>query len=175
MESENEVLMVLANFNFNDDEYEYTKKMFDDNGIEVTIAAAEHEDCASVSGKTVETNVSMQNAVIDNFKAVVFIGGPGVDAYFTDDSALELARNFYNANKIVAAICWAPVILARAGILTGRKATVWEGAITEMQKAGVKLTGEEVTIDGTIVTANGPEAAIAFGQAIVNSINSLAK
>jgi len=172
MESGNEVIMVLANYNFNDDEYDYTRKALDDNGIEVQIAAAEHGECTSVAGKTVDTDISLQNVTPDNFRAIIFIGGPGVDSYFNDDNALGLAQKFFKANKIVGAICWAPMILAKAGILAQRKATGWDGAKEEMIAAGVIYTGEKITVDNTIVTAIGPESAFDFGQTIVGMINS---
>lgn len=172
MDSGNEVLMVLANYNFNDDEYEYTRKAMDDNGIAVKIAAAEHGECTSVTGKTIDTDISLQNVIPDNFRAIIFIGGPGVDTYFNDDNALGLAQKFFKANKIVAAICWAPVVLAKAGILAQRKATSWVEAKKDMIAAGAIYTGEKVTVDDVIVTAIGSEAALDFGQTIVGLINS---
>ena len=172
MESGNEVLMVLANYNFNDDEYEYTRKALEDNGIGIKIAAGEHGECTSVTGKTVDTDLSLQNVLMDNFRAIIFIGGPGVDSYFTDDYALGLAQKFFKANKIVGAICWAPMILAKAGILAQRKATSWAEAKDEMIAAGAIYTGEKVTVDDMIVTAIGSESALDFGQKIVSMINS---
>lgn len=171
MGSENRVLMVLANFNFNDDEYEYTRKMLDDSGIEIKIAAGEPGECISVTGKNVDVDINLSNALPDEYKALIFIGGPGVDSYFTDGDALELAQKFFQEKKIVAAICWAPVILARSGILAGRKATVWNGAKNDLEKAGAIYSGDKVTVDNTLVTADGPDSALDFGQTIVNMIN----
>lgn len=173
MEAENEVLMVLANYNFNDDEHDYTQKALEDSGIKIRIAAAEHGECTSVTGKTIDTDISLQNIVPDNFRAIIFIGGPGVDTYFNDDSALNLAREFFKSNKIVAAICWAPVILAKAGILTQRRATCWDGAKNDLVSSGAIYTGEKVTVDGTIVTADGPESALDFGKKIVEMLGSI--
>ena len=172
MEAENEVLMILANYNFNDDEYDYTRKALEDNGIGIKIAAGEHGECTSVTGKNVDTDMSLENIIPDNFRAVVFIGGPGVDLYFTNDNALQIAKNFFKANKIVGAICWAPVILARSGILAQRRATSWDGAKADLTAAGAVYTGEKITVDNVIVTASGPESALDFGQQIVSLINS---
>ena len=84
--------------------------------------------------------------------------------------ALSLAQKFFNANKVVGAICWAPVILARSGILARRKATCWDGAKDDLVKAGATYTGEKVTVDNTIITADGPESALDFGQTIVKAL-----
>jgi len=163
--------MVLANYNFNDDEYEYTRKMLDDSGVEVKITAGEPGECISVTGKNIDVDTNMSNVLLDDFRAVIFIGGPGVDSYFTNSDALDLAKNFFQEKKIVAAICWAPVILARSGILTGRKATVWDGAKNDLIKAGAIYSGDKVTVDDTIITADGPDSALDFGQTIVNLMN----
>lgn len=168
MGNENQVLMVLANYNFNDDEYEYTRKIFDDNNIEVKITAGDPGECESVAGKNLDVDMSMQNISASDFKAVVFIGGPGVDSYFNNGDALELAQKFSKENKIVAAICWAPVILARAGLLLQRKATVWDGAKDDLVTAGAIYTADKVCVDGNLITADGPDSALDFGQSIVN-------
>lgn len=172
MGSENQVLMVLANYNFNDDEYEYTRKTLDDNSIGVKIVAGDPGECTSVTGKNIDVDMSFQSVISDDFRAIIFIGGPGVDLYFTDSDVLSLAQKFFKENKIVAAICWAPVILARAGLLAQRKATVWEGAKDDLIASGVIYTGDKVTVDGTLITADGPDSAVDFGQTVVNMLNS---
>ncbi len=166
MESENQVLMVVANYNYNDDEYEYTRKALEDNGIGIKITAAEPGVCTSVTGNSIDVDLSLSSVIVDDYKGIIFIGGPGVDEYFSNDEVLDLARKFFDANKIVGAICWAPIILARSGILAHRKASVWDGAKNDLTKAGGIYTGQKVTIDDLIVTADGPEAALEFGQKI---------
>ncbi|MEN6511444.1 MAG: DJ-1/PfpI family protein, partial [Chloroherpetonaceae bacterium] len=64
-------------------------------------------------------------------------------------------------------ICLAPVILANAGILKGKKATVSGTESKTIEVKGAKYTEPGVTIDGLIVTANAPRASRRFGQAIV--------
>ena len=77
-----------------------------------------------------------------------------------------MARSFAEAGKVVAAICIAPVILARAGLLKGKRATVFPDGIPELEKAGAVYTAQSVERDGRIITGNGPEAAEAFGREI---------
>ncbi|MBC7348303.1 MAG: DJ-1/PfpI family protein, partial [Clostridia bacterium] len=68
--------------------------------------------------------------------------------------------------KVLGAICLAPVTLANAGVLAGRKATVFSPEAKRLEAAGAKYTGAGVEIDGRIVTASGPENAKDFGEAI---------
>ena len=72
--------------------------------------------------------------------------------------------------KIIAAICIAPVTLANAGILNGKKATVFPSGKNDLIRNGAKYTGDSVTVDGNIITANGPMAAEAFGKKIVEML-----
>ncbi|MEK7136703.1 MAG: DJ-1/PfpI family protein, partial [Patescibacteria group bacterium] len=80
---------------------------------------------------------------------------------------------------MLGAICIAPTILARAGVLRGKKATVWDPSTGSGQVAlptpsqvlrecGAQYTGEAVTVDGKIVTANGPAAAEEFGRRLAS-------
>lgn len=171
MQQDRQALMVLPLMNFNQDEYEYTRRALEDNGIRVMIAASELGVCTGVSGITIDADFGFDSIDPDNYDGIVFIGGPGVDAYFSNDKALELANKFFNANKTVGAICWAPVILAKAGILSRRKTTGWDGAKADFENAGAIYTGDKVTVDDVIVTADGPESALKFGQQVAEMIN----
>jgi protease I len=59
--------------------------------------------------------------------------------------------------------------LAKARVLEGRKATVWDSGGEQaalLEKYGAEYTGDTVTVDGLIVTANGPAAAEEFGRTL---------
>ena len=66
----------------------------------------------------------------------------------------------------VAAICLAPVILANAGVLKGRRATVAGTEAKTIESRGAKYMGPGVTVDGNIVTGNAPKSSRLFGQKI---------
>jgi protease I len=78
-----------------------------------------------------------------------------------------LARDFYDSGKIVAAICLAPAILAKAGLLSGVKATCTPDEEENLVAGGAEYTGAPVEVDGKIVTGSGPDAARRFGEKIV--------
>jgi protease I len=104
---------------------------------------------------------------------VVFVGGSGSKQYFEDPEALEIAKKAYEKGKIVAAICIAPVILANAGILKGKKATVHHGNEQELEKKGANYINQNVVKDGKIITACGPSAAREFGNTIAKEIKNV--
>ncbi|MEM3519623.1 MAG: DJ-1/PfpI family protein, partial [Candidatus Hadarchaeales archaeon] len=99
--------------------------------------------------------------------AIIFVGGSGSSLYFNDPTALAIAKEAFTKKKVVGAICIAPVILANAGVLKGKNATVWDGEFVEkIERGGAKFVNRPVVVDGNVVTANGPQAAREFGRAI---------
>lgn len=161
------VLMVLANHDFRDEEYLETYEALFSAGIGVKIAALSNEDCVGISGTTVSTDFTLDEVSVDQFDGIVFIGGVGIEGYIHDESIHNVVRAFFSADKLVAAICWAPAILAQAGVLTGKKATGWSGAKNDLEKGSATYTGETITVDGKIITADGPDSAMAFGNELV--------
>ena len=65
--------------------------------------------------------------------------------------------------KLIAAICAAPTVLAHAGILKGKKATVYPGMEDQIRDAGAEFLDDLVVVDGNIVTSRGPSTAMLFG------------
>ncbi len=163
-------LLVISPTNFKDEEYFTPKEILEENDIEVITASLKTE-AKSVAGKKVAVDVLLDKATT-NYDAIVFIGGPGASIYFDNTKAHSLAKEFNNKGKIVAAICIAPVTLANAGVLEGKQATVWNGDyIDKIESKGATYTGEDVTVDGNIITANGPGAAKEFANEIVEKLS----
>lgn len=89
-------------------------------------------------------------------------------AQITSDESLQLlAKKFYEAGKLTAAICVAPAILAKAGVLSGKKATSWSGAVDDLKNGGAIYVNEQVVRDGQLITADGPSAAASFAKKII--------
>jgi protease I len=163
------VLMVIAPNDFRDEEFFDTKEILEQAGIEVTVVNSTGQPSKSMFGKIVTPDRNFYNIDIDDFDAIAFVGGQGAPAYFDSRQAYNLAKEFNESGKIVAAICIAPVILARAGLLSGKKATVFPSGRNDINAVGT-YTGNKVEKDGNIITACGPEAAIDFGKAIVEAL-----
>lgn len=173
-------LLIVAPENFRDEEAFYTKEELEKAGIEVTVASTRKGICRGMLGGTIEAEKALTEVNVSEYDAIVFIGGSGIPTVRADPRAVEIAREAFKQGKIVGAICWAPTILAKAGILQGRRATVWYGNDPEYGKTtaevlemyGAKYTGEPLTVDGNIVTANGPGAARNFGRKIAELIGN---
>jgi 4-methyl-5(b-hydroxyethyl)-thiazole monophosphate biosynthesis len=93
-------------------------------------------------------------------------GGPGSRALRDDERVLALVRSFARSNKLVAAICAAPIALEAAGVLAGRRATSYPG--NELPSA--RYVGDRVVSDGNIVTSRGPGTALDFAFTLVERL-----
>jgi len=120
-------------------------------------------------GKVVNPDKNFYDVDTKDYDAVVFVGGTGSSAYFNNQKALDLAKQFYDSGKVTAAICIAPTILANAGVLSGKKATAFPSERSNVNAVGT-YTGSSVEVDGKIVTGSGPEAAVEFGKKIVETL-----
>jgi len=171
MSNEKRVLMVIAPHDFQDHEYFDTKESLISMRINVDTASARAGSCISTHGKTVVVSLGLESVDQHLYDGIVFVGGSGVEELFQNQKALDLASEFYQTEKIVAAICWAPVILVKAAVLgAGKKATCWEGAKNDLITAGVQYLEEDVVVDRKIITAEGPTVAHQFGQAIAHAL-----
>jgi protease I len=168
------VLMIIAHRNFRDEELLHTKSELESAGIKVTVASTSLSIAVGMFGAKTTPNILISNVNVEDFDAILFVGGSGAETYFNDPIAHNIAKEAYQKNKVVGAICIAPGILANSGILNGKKATVWNGKyVSILRNGGAIYTGESVTVDGNIITANGPAVASKFGKTIVNVLSKL--
>lgn len=161
------VLMVVAPENFRDEEFLEPKKVFENNGITIEVASKGVSVAKGTYGAETAVDKNISEVNVKEYAAVVFIGGGGAATYLDDATAFGIAKAAYDSQKVVAAICIAPSILANAGLLEGRKATAFSSEKDNLESKGATYTGEAVTVDRRIVTANGPAAAKLFGEEIV--------
>jgi len=165
------ILMVIAQQDFRDEELFKPKEVFEGAGASVFVAAPRNETATGMLGGKVQPDFAISDVNASEFDAVVVVGGSGSPKYLWDDTQLRnLVRDAYAGGKVVAAICLSPVVLARAGILKGKSATVFPSsdAVAELKKGGAIYKDKSVVIAGRIVTGRDPASAEAFANAIVS-------
>ncbi|MEM5766293.1 MAG: DJ-1/PfpI family protein [Candidatus Aenigmatarchaeota archaeon] len=165
------VLMIIAPNNFRDEELLKPKEILEKARAEVKVASKGVKEARGMMGSIVSVDLDISEAEVQNYDAIIFVGGTGAEIYFNDSTALGIVRKAYEQGKVIGAICIAPSILANAGILEGKKATSWPSETSNLEANGVRYTGESVTVDGKIITAKGPEAASQFGKAIAEALS----
>lgn len=103
----------------------------------------------------------------EEFDAIVLPGGaPGFINLKNDERVLGLLREMNRSGKYVCAICAAPSVLIKAGVLEGRKATVSPSGREEM-KASTEYVDERVVADRGLVTSQSPGTAMEFALKLV--------
>jgi protease I len=160
-------VFIIAHDKFRDEELFEPKKVLEDSGVEVVVASSSMDTAGGMLGATYKPDMLYEDINVEEFDAVVFIGGTGASEYWEDPKAHEIARKAWGDRKLVGAICIAPVTLAKAGLLSGKRATCFSSTRGDLESAGAELTGGGVARDGKIVTGEGPSAARAFGEEIL--------
>jgi protease I len=160
------VLMIIAPARFRDEELFITQQELENAGHETIIASTITGNCPGSRGGFATATQTLAEVQTQDYDAVVFVGGGGAKTYYTNHQALSIAKEMHSQGKIVAAICLAPVILANAGLLQGKSATVAGTEAKTIESKGATYTGPGVTVDGNIVTGNAPKSSRRFGQEI---------
>ena len=163
-------VMIIAQNGFKDEELFQPKEILENSGIEVQVASTTLGFAKSVGGQDFKPQLLVKDINVMDFDAVIFVGGAGATQYWDDPLAHKIAQDAYNSGRVVAAICIAPVTLAKAGILKGKRATVWSTDSGQLIVAGAKYSGNNIERDGKIITASGPFAAREFGEELVKAL-----
>ncbi|MBQ3635082.1 MAG: DJ-1/PfpI family protein [Bacteroidales bacterium] len=140
-------------------------------GVEVKlISIGEEYFVESSHGVTVVADLLLTEGVGD-FDLLMLPGGmPGSKSLRDSEAVIELVKKAGAEGKVVSAICAAPIALAKAGVLNGRRATCFPGFEAEISAGGATHTGERVTVDGKVITGIGAGAALEFGVALLSSL-----
>jgi len=164
------VVMIIAPSNFRDEELFVTKKVLENGGIEIKVASVKKTSIHGMLGGSVIPDLKLDEINLDEFDGIIFVGGIGAQFYWGYEPALKLAQEAFEKGKVIGAICIAPVILANAGILEGKKSTVWRSEAGRIKAKGAIYIEESVVKDGNIITASGPQAAEKFGKMIAQAL-----
>ncbi len=109
---------------------------------------------------------------IDNdYDALILPGGmPGTSNLDANEKVKQMILEFKTNRKLLAAICAAPLVFGKLGVLKNKKATCYPSF--EEHLHGADVVNEDVVVDGDVITGKGPGTALAFGLAIVEKLLS---
>lgn len=166
-------LMVLAPKNFRDEEYRTPALKMERAGITVHVAGPTSGPYTGMLGKVVSPDLTLGEVNVDDYDAVIVVGGSGSKDYLWNNSKLMgILSEASKKKKTIAAICLSGAVLAKAGILKDKKATVSPSgeSIRLLQWNGAEYVKEGVVVDGNIITAEGPSNSDEFADAIIESL-----
>ncbi len=164
------ILLILAGKDFNEDEYLVIKSVLSRENFKLFIASDAHSLCVGKRGMKVRADVSFFNMRESNFGAVVLIGGNGIKSYWDNANLHNLVNAFNKSNKIIGAICSAPVILSRAGLLNEKEATCYPNDKKELERDGAVYIDKPVVFRKNIITARDVSSANEFATTIAEML-----
>ncbi len=133
--------------------------------IPVVTAGLTSRRVEGAHGICMEADMLLVDVEATHFSGIILPGGQASWTLRDTPAVLKLLREMNAAGKLVAAICAAPMALAKAGVLGGHSATCYPAAeVEEIVKAAATELGTTPTVtDGNIITGRGPGAALEFG------------
>jgi len=140
-------------------------------GFELSLVGLTDEFVISARGITLQADCILESAEFHTADAIVLPGGlPGATNLRSCPLLIDELKKAFSSGRVTAAICAAPIVLARAGLTAGKKVTGYPG--TEKMEPGLVYTGNLVEVDGTVITGKGPGAAFGFAAAIAVALGT---
>ncbi|MBE6355758.1 MAG: DJ-1/PfpI family protein [Lentisphaerae bacterium] len=162
------VLLILAD-GFEEIEALGTADVLRRLGVEVVLAGLGGEFAAGAHAMKIAVDVPLAQVTGDDFDAVILPGGmPGSANLDKDPDVDRLLKQFALENKLIAAICAAPFVLAKRGLLDGKVFTMYPGFDHEL--GGLRYTSNPAEVSGNTVTGKGPGAVFAFARAVAEKL-----
>lgn len=175
------VLLIVSYQGYQPYEYGITRKVLQQAGFKVVVGSNKHGTAHAKPTDLpnpydhVVVDIQVSEAKPEDYHGIFLIGGPGALDCLDTSVVHKLVKDAYKHNRLVGAICISPRILAHAGILSGKSATGWnddDKLENIFAEHNVTYIPQPVVVDHTIITADGPQAAQAFGTIIVEVVNS---
>ena len=138
-------------------------------GVEVVVASLAGSPVTGSHGIRLAADTPLAALAEQDFDMIALPGGmPGADHLKKDPRIAALIRRLHGAGRPVAAICAAPMVLAAAGVLDGRRATSFPGFLADA--GGATVVADAVVVDGGVITSRGPGTALDFSLALVEAL-----
>lgn len=135
--------------------------------VDVALVGVSADLITSSLGVTVKADMLFRDICTDDMEMLIIPGGqPGVDNLWKNPSVRELVKNAYSKNIPIGAICAAPIILARLGILDGKDAVCYPSCKSELSAAHY-MPDTATAKDGNIITARAAADAFEFSFLIL--------
>lgn len=169
-------VLIIATDGFEQSELFKPREALIDAGATVTLASIGTDPIQGMEhdvekAQTITPDCTLAEVDAADYDALVIPGGTtNPDKMRMEAEALRIVRDFFAADKPVAAICHGPWLLAEAGVIEGRTLTSWPSIRTDLKNAGATVVDQEVAIDGALITSRKPDDLDAFTDALIEAI-----
>jgi len=136
--------------------------------IEVITAGLAPGPVRGSRGTVLVPDTTLATVLDQTFDMIVLPGGqPGATNLERDTRLIALLKSMADHGRYTAAICAAPKVLAVAGLLDGKQATSFPGALDPKQFPKIRIESRAVVRDGNVLTSRGPGTAMDFSLALI--------
>ncbi|MES2339541.1 MAG: type 1 glutamine amidotransferase domain-containing protein [Pseudomonadota bacterium] len=168
-------VLILATDGFEQSELFDPRQALLDAGARVTLASLKTDPIQGMKhdekGDTIAPDITVDDVDTSDYDALLLPGGvANPDTLRMNDRAVEIVGEFMDEDKIVAAICHGPWLLAEADVIDGKTLTSWPSIRTDLENAGADVVDQEVAIDGNLITSRKPDDIPAFNAALIDAL-----
>lgn len=168
MELNGKRVLILVETFYNEFEFWYPYYRLKEAGAQVTVVGSGSADTYhSKAGLAVTVDTTADKVAVADYDGVVIPGGYAPDHMRRYPAMVSLVKGFFEAGKLVAAICHAGWVLVSAEIVRGRTLTSYFSIKDDLVNAGGNWVDKEVVVDGNLVTSRTPDDLPAFMRAIL--------
>ncbi len=168
-------VLMIATDGFENDELFGPRQALLDAGATVTLASITTDPIQGEKNgekaDTIKPDLVLADVDTEEFDALVIPGGvSNPDKMRMQGRAVQIVEEFMDDEKIVAAICHGPWLLAEADVLEGRRVTSWPSIRTDLSNAGASVLDEQVVVDRNLITSRKPDDIPAFNEALIAAL-----
>jgi len=144
-------------------------------GVEVVSASLDSNQVITASrGVQLVAQATLDDVLNQKFDMVVLPGGlPGANYLEEDSRVLKILQQTVSHGGFSAAICAAPKVLVKAGLLDNKKATGYPGIIDKSPAIGMSYINQPVVEDGQVITSRGPGTAMDFALELLEKLQGV--
>lgn len=163
-------LIIAPQREFQDEEMFQTKFTLESASIQITVASNRSGRITGSLGAVGQADLALNDIKVEDYDAIVFIGGAGAVPLASNARAKELVRQAAAQKKVLAASGTAVLILASTDVVKSAKITGLPAHQQLLALAGAVYTGAMVERDGNLITSVGPLVAPQFARTIVDTL-----
>lgn len=170
------VAVVVDNY-FEQPEFTEPIQALKDAGATVDVIAPQSGQVQGMNhvdkGDIFTVDKTLDEVDFGDYDALVLPGGAvNADSLRMVGEVQQAVRDFLGSNRVLAAICHAPWVLASAGVASGRNLTSYETIQDDMRNAGANWSDQEVVVDGNLITSRKPDDLPAFNKVIITALQA---
>jgi len=171
MELKGKRVIILVEQMYNEFEFWYPYYRLKEAGAEVVVVGSgSAEEYTAKSGLPCRVDTSADQISAADFDGIIIPGGYAPDHMRRHPSMVKLVKDFFEAGKVVAAICHAGWLLASSEIIKGRTVTSFFSIKDDLVHAGANWVDKEVVVDGRLITSRKPDDLPAFMKAVIAAL-----